>query len=931
MASMTALSIVPARVNPVAISPQERRLSLDGVWRFRLDPDDRGLPERWYAHPEVLSEEVRVPGCWQGQGLGGDGEEMTQDFRLRARTFRATYTGTGWYGTTLAALEEWAGSRLWLNFGGAHPSAQVWLNGEPVGENDLPYVPFALEITDLVRPGVQNDLVVRIHEYNRPLGFSYNWQGHWSGLYRSVELTATGPACLERLWLWPQPDREVLTVRAQVAGFRVGQASSLSCLVLRLSLSDAHGSAPLAAELPVSGAQAAADLPVPSPRLWSPDTPNLYRVDATLCAGETVLDARSERVGFVSMATEGKHFLINGEPYYMRGSGDFLANPETGSPDTDRERWRRKLQVLRDYGYNHVRCQSYAPSPEYLDAADEVGLLVQSELGVLGAWGGHSEWHIYPWPQPTPDNREVLQRQWDLVVERDVNHPSANLYCMSNEWPANMPYPRIAWDCYHRTKAIKPTAFVIWTDGTYREDLPGDFVNAEAAVDAECDLPVIQHEFRWWSALPDVRIMPKYNGAIRPWGAGIALEAAARHGISHILPQGAATSQRLQFLEAKAKMEACRRDNPTLAGISHFSFTDFNPSPQGIVDEFYERKYADADTWRQTNGDTVVLCSLGFDDRVLGAGEALRCRFFVSDFSHPPLAAPELEWKLAASDSVLDGGRTTYEHQPYCTCPAGEIETAILALDRPLAARLEATLREGEREVTNRWDLWLLPEPPPLAGAVAVYGEPRHTWLRSVERLPAATARDLQSGQVRLALSERLDETLADFVAAGGRTLLAAGEGLVRPFQPKLGMPNQYFFTPPANYPTYEDGQDGTIILPHPMLGDFPQEGFADLQFFRLIDGYPPLDLEPLGLTGGDPVIRVIHSYPVGRPLGYLVEGRWGQGSLLLCALGLDQCRLEARYLLAQICAYGLSEASQPSLELTEEAVAMLIRETSLP
>ncbi len=929
---MSVVHLAPARVNPVVLAPEERRLSLDGAWRFRLDPEDRGRSERWFAHPEILTDEVLVPGCWQGQGFGDDAEEMVQDFRLRARTYRATYTGTGWYAAPLQVPPQWEGARLWLNFGGAHPSAQVWLNGHLLGENDLPYVPFALEVTGRARPGTQNDLVVRIHEQNRHLGFSYNWQGHWSGLYRGVELTATGPACLERLWLWPQAEQERLVVRARIAGLSAEQPATPPALVLRLVLQDLEGSAPaITAEVPAFEPQLVAEVSVPSPCLWSPDAPNLYRVEAALCADDIVLDARADRIGFLTLTTEGKHFLINGEPYYLRGSGDFLAHPETGSPDADRERWRRKLQVLRDYGYNHVRCQSYAPSPEYLDAADEVGLLVQSELGVLGAWGGHSEWHIYPWPQPTPDNREVLQRQWDLVVERDVNHPSANLYCMSNEWPSTMPFPRTAWDCYHRTKAIKPTAFVIWTDGNHRKDLPGDFVNAEAGVDAECDKPVIQHEFRWWSSLPDVRIMGKYSGAVRPYAAEIALQAAARHGISHILPQGAANSQRLQFLEAKAKMEACRRDNPRLAGISHFSFTDFNPSPQGIVDEFYERKYADAETWRQTNGDTVILCSLGFDDRVLGAGEALRCRFFVSDFSHPPLTGPELQWQVTADGEVLTSGQVVYPHAPYCTCPAGEMEAVIPALDRPRVARLEAVLREGDREITNAWDLWLLPEAPPLPAGMAVYGQPQYTWLRSAGGLPLVSASDLDADRFRLLLVERLDEALTRFIATGGRVLLVASEGLVRPFQPKLGMPNQYFFTPPANYPTYEDGQDGTIILPHPMLGDFPHDNFANLQFFRLIDGCPPLDLEPLKLTGSDPVIRVIHSYPVGRPLGYLLEGRWGQGSLIICALGLDQSRLEARYLLTQICAYGVGEVLQPNLELTEEAIATLIRETVLP
>jgi len=127
---------------------------------------------------------------------------------------------------------------------------------------------------------------------------------------------------------------------------------------------------------------------------------------------------------------------------------------------------------------------------------------------------------------------------------------------------------------------------VIWTDGGYSDTLPQDYVNADAGLAAQCPKPLIQHEFRWWSSFPDVRIMSKYSGAVRPYAAEIALETARRRGLAHILPDAAANSQRLQFIEAKGKMEACRRDHATLAGISHFNAMDTNPSPQGIIDEF---------------------------------------------------------------------------------------------------------------------------------------------------------------------------------------------------------------------------------------------------------------------------------------------------------------------------------------------------------
>lgn len=147
-ADIPVVTIRPARVNPLLRHAREQRLALDGDWRFRLDPDDRGVAEGWFNSVNLLLEEIRVPGCWQGQGFGGDGHDRVFDFNFEARVFRATYKGTGWYGRTFRVSAEWIGQRVWLNFGGAHPSAEVWLNGTRLGANTLPFVPFGFNITD---------------------------------------------------------------------------------------------------------------------------------------------------------------------------------------------------------------------------------------------------------------------------------------------------------------------------------------------------------------------------------------------------------------------------------------------------------------------------------------------------------------------------------------------------------------------------------------------------------------------------------------------------------------------------------------------------------------------------------------------------------------------------------------------------------------
>jgi len=925
---------IPVRVNPRERHREERRVSLGGEWECRLDPEDRGLDDGWYAAGVQLPERVLVPGCWQGQGFGGDDTDLVWDFRLRARTFRATYTGTGWYRKCFEVDPSWRGRRIWLNFGGVHPSADVWVNGTPIGGNGLPFVPFGFDVTDLVSFDAPNAVAVRVHEENRLLGFAYNWQGNWSGLYRGVELTATGGCHLARLSLLPDADTGNIILQAQVE--RLAATEAIPTLSVCVTC---HGDAGVlvAADHVVSTDTSRMStavtfmVNVPDPKLWSPDHPALYRVEAILTQNGETADAIVERTGFVKLFTRGKQFFINGEPYYLRGTGDFVSCPETGCPDVDRERWRKKLTALREYGYNYVRCQSYVYPPEYFDIADEVGLLIQSEMGMLGAWGGNDAWHTYAWPKPTPDLRELLREQWNLVVERDANHPAANIYCMSNELGTTCDFPRTAWRCYEETKANKPSSMVIWTDGGYHADLPGDFVNAEASLEAECDKPVVQHEFRWWSSFPDVRNAHKYQGAMRSYAVEIAREAARAHGISHILVEAAENSQRLQFIEAKGKMEACRRDHPQLAGICHFNAMDANPSPQGVIDEFYERKIASAATWLRTNGDTVVLSSLQFDGRVWSAGDELQCDLCVSDFSHPCFNAPIIDWQLSIGEDVSRVGRIVCDHRPYETYTAGSIATHLPEVSRPVRAQLRAVLREAGRSVDNEWDLWLFPNagvsvPPTLA----FYGQPRHTWLKELASLEVADAMPERDG-VRAVITERLDKSVVDFARSGGRVIFAASEGLARPFSPKLGLTlGRYFFTPPANYPPYEDGHNGTIIRPHPMLGDFPRESFADLAFYRMIGESAPLDIGSLGLSG-DPVIRAIHSYPVSRSLGYLVEAGIGRGRIILTALDLNPEWVEARYLLNSICAYVVGDELTNAATVADAIIERLQTLTELP
>lgn len=893
----------PVVVNPLYTHEKELRYSLSGEWLFRLDPNDVGVKERWFDFSYIFQEYIRVPGNWQGQGFGSDAKENQKEFNTDFRALRATYEGTGWYAKTFTVPVEWTCKRIWLNFGGACPTAEIWLNGIRIGEHHSPMLSFGFEITDLVKDG-ENLLAIRISEYDRILAFTYHYSGKWSGLYRDVELTATDAVYIDQLYAHPDTATGVVQIKTEIGGI-----ASNARLAVKLTAPDGRS---FSGEATVTGNTLALEIRVEDPDLWSPEHPALYRVDAELTDNGRVSDARSHRVGFAKLSTSGRHFLINGQPYYMRGTGDFCENPLTGSPNTDRDYWRRALGMLRKMGYLYVRCQSYVPVPEYFDAADEVGLLVQSEMGTLGAMYGKTVWNTYNmWPKPTPEYRERIREQWNGIVMRDVNHPSANIYCMGNELPGTF-FPKAAWRCYNETKALKPSCMIIWSDGSYLPDLPQDFVNGQYSKEELFAGPVIQHEFKWWSSYPDASIAHKFkNAAMRHMSAEMMVERAAQRGLLHILPAATKNTQRLQVIEAKGKIEKLRREIRTLAGISHFNAMDIGPSPQGILDNFYDLKCVTPEVWKQTNGDTVVLCSKDFEKRILTPGEEFRCKLFISDFSHPAFASPSCRWSLESDGEVLADGALDFEHTAYITTPIGELCLTVPSAEKPVKVALKAcvTSRDG-RTARNSWDFWIIPKVSTKL--------PREVYRSKDGELPRGK---------RVVVTPRLTPELVRLAERGGVVILMASEGLVRPYLPFLSLnTGRYFFTRPASYPPYEELQSGTIILDHPILGDFPHEGLADLQFYNMIAESPALDLEGLGLhDGADPIIRQLHAYQIQRPLGYLIERRLGKGRIIVNALKIDDVLPESKYLLHQMIGYAESKNWADAPEITPDALERLI------
>jgi hypothetical protein len=420
-----------------------------------MDPQDEGVAQKWAEADAGYPDRITVPGNWQAQGFGEPGGIA-----------RHNYQGTAWYRRSFEVPAEWAGKRVWLRFEGVCNWGKVFVDGAEVGRIETFITPYEFDITDCVTPGRIHRLDVMV-DSRTPSGAPYVGMMQFlvpvGGITSHVRLDARPDPQLARVALRAEPGlKGVLTVvsvqRAQPGAAWRGR---LSVRVLNVEGAPAaEGDAPLAiaAEATLSGTAelrlALADL-----RPWSPDDPYLYRVEVTLHDATDACDYTVIRTGFRTLVTDPGtgNFLLNGGALFLRGCGYDSLEPVYGSPPPDKGVYAKRLRHLRDCGFNAIRFLAHTPLREFFEAADEVGMLLQTE----------GEWFLAGTPMQ-PETGALLQAQVPRMIREFENHPSWYSFSCFNEAfnarvdPVKQAYIQAAHDTF---RALKPDHYFVASDG----------------------------------------------------------------------------------------------------------------------------------------------------------------------------------------------------------------------------------------------------------------------------------------------------------------------------------------------------------------------------------------------------------------------------------------------------------------------------------
>jgi hypothetical protein len=390
---------IPLPEHPRPDFHREQWQNLNGSWDFAFDAGDTGIQEGWAEGGTGFDKTILVPFPW-GSNLSGLQDEAD----------------IGWYRREITVDQAWQGKRVFLTIGASDWETSVWLDGAFMGKHQGGYVPFSFELTDHIRFGKAQMLVIRADDARREF-MLYGKQGYGNarGIWQTVYLEARGNDYLDAIHFSPDIDDHKVIVDAYLP------CASDRDLSLTLTINTTGDPINHQTVIPAGQHKTRFDVDIPGPRLWHLEDPYLYEVEAVLEEDVVRSYFGMRKISVVNLpGTDFPYIALNGEPVYLQLALDQSYHPD-GFYTFPSDRFM-KDEILRSksIGLNGIRTHIKVEVPRKLYWADKLGLLVMEDLP--NSWG-------------EPDARMRSESEYTLrkMLKRDHNHPSIFSYVLFNE------------------------------------------------------------------------------------------------------------------------------------------------------------------------------------------------------------------------------------------------------------------------------------------------------------------------------------------------------------------------------------------------------------------------------------------------------------------------------------------------------------------
>src|ERR1700730_11274169 len=373
-----------------------------GYYDYRYQPSTDGYfknakpksPSDLIEYDFDASEQLNVPGDWN-----------SQDQRL------LFYEGTVWYKKSFDYQKK-DRTRLFVYFGAANYLADVYLNGQKLGRHEGGFTPFNFEITSLVRER-DNFLIVKVDNKRRRDAvptLNTDWW-NYGGLTREVDLVEVPDTFIEDYFIQLRKgSTDEISGWVKLNGATGGKAITVEipeANIKQSAVTDANGYSAVSFKARLNH--------------WSPENPKLYAVKVS-----TDTDSVGERIGFRSIETRATDILLNAKPIFLRGICIHEESPLRGGRAFSEDDARMLLTWAKELGSNFVRLAHYPHNEHMTRLADEMGIMVWSEIPVY--------WTVL-WDNP--ETFENARNQLGESITRDKNKASVILWSVANETPVS--------------------------------------------------------------------------------------------------------------------------------------------------------------------------------------------------------------------------------------------------------------------------------------------------------------------------------------------------------------------------------------------------------------------------------------------------------------------------------------------------------------
>ena len=787
-----------------------------------------------------------------------------------------------------------------VHFGGVQNTLSLWINDVYLGTHKGYSTSFEIDIKEGVLKSGENTIVLSVS--NLPLE---GYEGEpVSGLTsRAANEYSGGITGSVELWQYESPLRDVAVLISDdmtKADVRVESADKIDFIWEVLNENEI-----------VKSGKADGNFVFDTDGLdfWSPDSPKLYTL--VIKDGDSTLE---RRFGVRALTADDSKVYLNGKPYFMRGVCEHCYYPETLHQTHNISYFRSIIRKFKELGFNYIRFHTFIPFEEYMQAADELGIMMHVE---------------------SPNNTTF--EEWKEIVKYCRRHPSVVIYCCGNELQMDDPFiehlkkcadevhahtdslfapmsamrgleycfiepdmeDRMKYEpfehCPDRLKTVGDFSdvYASYTSGHHSYRSTGGDFKAMDEWHKVYNKPRLSHEICIDGTYTDLSLKDRYEGT--RVGKSDMFSSLERHlkakGVLHKAPLYFRNSSQWQRRVRKHCFETLRRSR-YIAGYDFLGPIDTHwhtfGYDVGMMNEFYELK--PGETVRNVlmyNSATVILTDLGKKSNFT-LGENFKTCLSVSHYGEQSLENATLTIRLFADGKIADCKNITVPHiENGDITEAGIFDYDLPYGDKPLALKLCVTLDGEGVYAENEWELYAFPETSePVADGIRIVGNCEFEELKNM----------LKNGEtVVLFGSKPFDSVETTFkIALAGRT----------------------------------QGNLATVINDHPLMKNMPHDGFCGWQFGEMIEKGNAVCFES-ELVPFNPIIEMVSTHKNVIRQATLFEFEAMDGKLLVCSFNFDSNDPGAKWFRNEIVSYAKSDKFVPADYIDEMAFDSLVNTLS--